>query len=610
VSRISASRIPLPSVTALLVAPALALLLVLFATYTGHSADGGLMGTVTSSDGAGLDGVAVSARADATNFATTVYTDEKGEYFFPTLKGGQYQITAQAVGFETARAAQALDGASGVKQNFQLTKLEDFSLQLSGTEWMAALPEDTPEHRRMKMIFRNNCAGCHTPNFVLQNRFDEAGWRSVITLMSKIGIYGDPPRADREPSPLIDAFTDELAAYLAEMRGPGPSPMKFEPFQRPRGESAQVVVTEYDITANSNLDEYVTQDGSNWTEGVPSAYEARGPHDATVDPQGFAWVADSQINPVRTIFRLDPNTGDVKNYRMEGRHGRAKRSHGIFMDGQGIAWFNADDGLGKINTKTEQIEFFEPPEGMARVGGTIDVGPDGTVWASTDRGALAFDPATNTFKEFKSLRPGRQGRTYGVAVDSEGNGWWAQMGYDVVGKGNLRTGEVTEVVFERLEHAPELATAADLELYEEIGGEWNSAPTWQHGPRRLGGDKAGNMWVALWWSDRLAKIDIHTNEITYYPYPNKGFAGVYDAMVDSDGMVWTNLTHADRIARFNPSTEEWTEFPLPTVGTETRYIMVDDREGRVEVWAPYWRSNKVARIQFRTQQQLQTLAQR
>ena len=44
------------------------------------------------------------------------------------------------------------------------------------------------------------------------------------------------------------------------------------------------------------------------------------------------------------------------------------RSHGIIIDENGIAWFNADGGLGKINTRTEQLEYFKPPRGMAGVG--------------------------------------------------------------------------------------------------------------------------------------------------------------------------------------------------------------------------------------------------
>jgi streptogramin lyase len=167
----------------------------------------------------------------------------------------------------------------------------------------------------------------------------------------------------------------------------------------------------------------VTQDGSDWLEGVPSAYEARGPPDAEVDSRGFVWIVDSQDNRVRTISKLDPKTGAIKDFKLEQRPptGWAMGSHGIVIDANDIAWFNADGGLGKVDTRTEKIEWFEPPAGMARVDGTLDVDPQGMVWTTTDEGTLRFDRRTNTFQEFKSLNSNRQCRTYGIAADIDGN---------------------------------------------------------------------------------------------------------------------------------------------------------------------------------------------
>ena len=34
--------------------------------------------------------------------------------------------------------------------------------QLPGDEFLAALPEDTPEDARMKVQVRKNCTGCHS----------------------------------------------------------------------------------------------------------------------------------------------------------------------------------------------------------------------------------------------------------------------------------------------------------------------------------------------------------------------------------------------------------------------------------------------------------------
>lgn len=553
-----------------------------------------------------MEGVVVSARQEGKTITTSVFTDEQGRYVFPPMENGKYQIWAQAIGFETARGEMALTGSGSTKRNFVMQPLADFTKQLSSTEFMAALPAKTPADRRMKMAFRNNCAGCHQPSFVLQNRFDEDGWKKIITLMERVGIYGDPPSMDEPPKPLLRYFKDELSAYLARARGPGTT-LKFTPLPRPRGEAARVVITEYDITTNANPARYTTADGSDWMEGTPSAYENRGPHDAEVAPDGSVWIVDSQANKVRTISRLDPGTGEVKNFKLEGRNGLARRSHGIVIDQKGVAWFNADNGLGKVDTRTEKVEWFEPPAGMPGVGGTLDVDNNGIVWMATNKGALAFDPTTNKFKEFDSLTPGIQGRTYGVAADADGNGWWAEMNYDKLGVGNYRTGEIGEVSMMRRTDVDQLMTDEDRKIFESVGADWNSAPFWTQAPRRLGADKKGDtVWVANWWGDNLARINIKTRKVKYYSPPHpEGFEGVYDTVIDKNGMVWMNLMNADRVARFDPKAEKWTEFMLPSRGTETRFIAVDNRTDPVEVWVPYWRTNRIARIQFRTEDQLQ-----
>jgi streptogramin lyase len=63
--------------------------------------------------------------------------------------------------------------------------------------------------------------------------------------------------------------------------------------------------------------------------------------------------------------------------------------------------------------------------------------------------------------------------------------------------------------------------------------------------------------------------------------------------------------NGDRVARFDPAIETWTEYLLPSRGTETRFIAVDNHKPTIEVWTPYWRTNRIARLQFRTADDLQ-----
>ena len=122
------------------------------------------LGTVVSRLAQMRLGWVLLAVATAT-ITTTVFTDADGRYVFPPLDRGRYQVWGQAVGYEAGRADVRV-GASASRQDLALAAVDDFAMQLSGPEWMDALPEDTPARRRMKHIFHNACGGCHNINFV------------------------------------------------------------------------------------------------------------------------------------------------------------------------------------------------------------------------------------------------------------------------------------------------------------------------------------------------------------------------------------------------------------------------------------------------------------
>src|SRR5258706_15691869 len=78
----------------------------------------GLRGTITSSAGEKMAGVAVSAKAEGSTIRTSVYTDKAGNYVFSPLPAGKYRVSAQALGFQTARAA--VDLSADAKKDFKL----------------------------------------------------------------------------------------------------------------------------------------------------------------------------------------------------------------------------------------------------------------------------------------------------------------------------------------------------------------------------------------------------------------------------------------------------------------------------------------------------------
>src|SRR5262249_60943165 len=118
------------------------------------------------------------ARGDGSNTCTSVFTDETGNSYSPPLAAGNYKVWAQAITFDTGRGDVDLSAAK--RQDFALKPLKDFVRQLPGDMVLAALPDATPEDANMKTIVQNNCTACHTPSYILQHKFDAAGYNAII----------------------------------------------------------------------------------------------------------------------------------------------------------------------------------------------------------------------------------------------------------------------------------------------------------------------------------------------------------------------------------------------------------------------------------------------
>jgi streptogramin lyase len=556
-----------------------------------------LSGTVKSSEGKPLEGVSVSARNAGETFTTTVYTDESGRYAFPLLSDGAYKIWAQAVGFEAARAESTLANGSKKQIDLTLSGLSDFSKQLSGTEWAASLPEDTPADRRLKTVFINNCSGCHQVSFLLQNRFDAKGWAAVMTLMEKMQSIGYAP-VDQAPNSVIHAYKPEIAEYLGRVRGPSDSPLQLKLLPRPTGEAARIVVTEYDLPHPDMPGWTMPHNGVDWSEGTPSRWDGRAAHDVAIDKGGFVWFADD-ATPERTLGKLDPATGRVTEYKLADQANAAESSHALVFDKAGNIWFaNGTEGSPtKFDPETGRFSRYPRPKDYPFSGDFITLDAKGNVWSPDREGAFKLDPVTGKYTNY-ALGPGKA--NYDLAADQEDKVWVSQPGGNDMIVVDSRTGKVDQVALNYLMSQEYEVTAKDRELAAGLELTPNTATPMDKGPRRSVADRgAGVVWVCEFFADRLAKIDTRTRKVTEYPLPHR-FSQPYSATVNpKDHTVWITMLNSDRVARFDPATEKFTEFTLPTRGTEIRNIQVDSSSNPPTVWLPYDRTNKIARIQFR-----------
>jgi len=587
---------------------------------TTASADQLLTGSVASAAGQKLEGVLVSAKREGSTITTNVYTDLNGEYFFPAMADGKYQVWAQTLGFKTAKGA--VDLTATKHQDFQLAAItdpEERIRQLPSELLAAALPEETEADANIKRIFHNQCTGCHTPGYPLQFKFDEAGWNKVINLMKVIPALPGP---NAKVNGIIQYNQKELVAYLARARGPGESSMKFKDRPRPTGEAARVVWTTYDLPLNPDVGigtqtKYNPNDGSDWNLGTTSRI-GQLPHDGGMGLDGNLYYTVNAPNKVVTIGKVDGKTGAVKYLKVDKRDGSsAATAHGLTRDANGDFWFDINPGrrsLGKLEAKTEKISVYETPPPMSPLGGavTMDVDGKGKIWASAPDGVVQFDPVTEKFTDFKSQLPFKNAKgtnsTYGAAGDRDGNGWWAQMAFDTVGKADIATGKTSEVALPSLKNEMERIPAAAKTFYDSFNDRTNGNPLpWSQGPRRMGTDKnADVLWVGNSWGATLARIDTKTLQTTIIPFPDPAYQP-YHIAVDQNHNVWGNLWTADRIAKYDPSKAAWTMFDLPTRGTEIRHISLLERDGVTKVIVPIYRDSKMGVMTLRSEADIAAL---
>ena len=576
-----------------------------------------LWGTITSTSGETLEGVTVSARSLGRNVTTSVFTDSDGEYYFPPLEAGRpYKIWAQAQAFEAGRADVALS-QTGARRDFMLAPEADFHNQLTGSQWYAALPDGTREDRRMKEVFRAACMGCHPQNFTLISRFDEAGWRNIISVMSRMHPYryGTPEAAaNREPNPIMVQFGDELAAWLAKVRGPGPSPMAFTP-RRPTGDSTLMIAREYDTPEPGFGLPFFNDGSTDWALGPVDFMDESKHHamNATVDHDGNVWMAD-MFNITRTVAKYDWRTGQATNFVVpEMPGGPPANSHDIIVDDDGVVWFDMSSmgALGRIDPRTGTSNTIRPPEG-SRVGPWIGDDGRGGIWAAgaaNDVKAMRYDTTTREWTLFENPIPNAS--NYGMTGDGDGNGWWSTANpRDGLMKADLESGQAAFVpVPEAVNDRADLFTAEELAIFGARLTFYGYGRPGAVAIRKPGADPQGSvLWGCSWYGGGMVKLDTRSHVTTMYPFPPEHEDGnCYETSVDKDGIVWLPFTHGDAIAKFDPDTEQWTSYFLPTIGTKTHGLQAVTVNGRTEIGMGYLGAGKVAKLEFRTRAELQRL---
>jgi len=497
-----------------------------------------IAGTIRGEQGAAIPGVMVSATDTGRGIITTAYSDAAGRYRITALAPGTYTIEVHRPGFGTqqSRGLELREPGPGAL-DFRLAPAPDIREQVSGTAWMARLPESD-----MKRKFKMACAGCHQFGDARTRRTrSREEWEATIQRMKGMSLGGYSVGHSLMPG-LDD--TKALAAWLAGNGfGPGaPDPQITMP-PPVSGEAARAQITEYLI-------------------GEPDSVF----HDSTVGNDGIGWAIDYLHG---TLWRVDPATGESKKFDIPVK---GSGPHTIHPDRDNVLWITLQ--------LVDEVASFDPRSGKFRIYdgftadslvhsfaidsmGYIAYDLDGNLWisGSGNNTVASLNPKTGVVKEYSlpltgTLPPTRVA-AYGMAMDSRKNVWYTKLNEGVFGRIDARTKEITQY----------------------------RMPEAHSGPRRLSVDSQDRLWIPEYSTNRITRFDPETGKFESYDLPE---AGDYPYALRVDGrhdIVWICGTGSDSIHRFDPKTARFTQYRLPSPLAFTRQLSVDHRTG--DVWTSY-----------------------
>ena len=111
---------------------------------------------------------------------------------------------------------------------------------------------------------------------------------------------------------------------------------------------------------------------------------------------------------------------------------------------------------------------------MSPLGGavTMDVDGKGKIWASAPDGVVHVRSGDREVHRLQVEAPFKNAKgtnmTYGAAGDRDGNGWWAQMAFDTVGKADMATHSTSEVALPSLKDEMARIPAAAKAFYDSF----------------------------------------------------------------------------------------------------------------------------------------------
>lgn len=286
---------------------------------------------------------------------------------------------------------------------------------------------------------------------------------------------------------------------------------------------------------------------------------------------GFAWSGDFFGD---TLYRIDPDSGDVKAIPIPKPEGRTKPLgvHTISRTRSGQLWmtFLLTGQVARFDPQTEQFTFFDGLDPHSHVH-SFALGPygylaedaQGRIWIThfTEEYLSRLHPATGQFERFDLPHskgfPTEQVHPYAVSMDERGRLWYTKLQPNVLGVLDPATRDVRE---RRMPRA------------------WS-------GPRRLGIDGNGLLWIPEYTTNRITTFDTRKERfVASYRLPSTGDYPYALRVHEGTGDVWIAGTGMDVLYAFHPKTKQFTQYALPSAVAYTRMVTFDDHG---HLWTVY-----------------------
>jgi virginiamycin B lyase len=491
-------------------------------------------GVVKGPDGTAFRGAFVQAQHAGTKITTSVLSDREGRYRFENLPAGSYQLRVRVVGYRA-------EPRNGVNLTAAQTLSHDFSLGTGAVRWAdlsqhqgSELFPDLLGNRVLKGkdVLLGRCFACHAFQTRLASvKRDENGWRDRVNYMrGTMHFFLD------SNAPFTDADADAVTEYINLLFGENSilpeSPAEMPAYKsmvRSFGDEAmRIVYVQYEIPQRNRFA---------W-----SAVQAK---------DGMFVIP--YYGTANRIARLNAATGAIEEYRVPNLGTAAIHSAVPAPDGSIWLTQQGSNKLGRWDPQTKAIAEYQDAylpgmEGITRGGAkhTVRVDPQGRVW-STGTPLTVFDPKTGKYTHIREVP-----RVYGLAIDADGNCWFAE---------NIENGKIGKV------------DAKTLKVTK-----W-TPPTVDGRPRRIQIADDGTVWFAEFRSGKIARFDPKTETFREYTLPGPD-ATPYALGLGRDGTIWYSSEHLDVIGALDPASGRVTEYPIPFSENTMREFFMDD-QGRM-----------------------------